>query len=250
MKTYGSAQFYRGLWCELTSQHAETHMRTDANNLVTTASTTHLPEEKETIHIIQMLRQEACSGAMDDLAHVVTQKMMADLLTKSSAPSDPLIHAVSSGTVPGADTNPPFRSTIRHHAFSSVYNPQEAPTINCWTHSASGPVCIKVSLDTDLVVPSERNCPVLDSVMTGQRVTLMTDSGTKVLEDTFRKDGRKKVQEHTSWTLLLDIQTQGSTNASSCEVKSGIIFAGSHTPCVFDWIGQHYLDGSRGKHLQ
>eukprot|EP00971_Amphidinium_carterae_P199947 3968302-Amphidinium_carterae.1 len=37
---------------------------------------------------------------------------MADLLTKSSAPSDPLILAVSSGTVPGADTNPPFRSTL------------------------------------------------------------------------------------------------------------------------------------------
>eukprot|EP00971_Amphidinium_carterae_P006338 124702-Amphidinium_carterae.1 len=104
--------------------------------------------------------------------------MMADLLTKSSAPSDPLIQAVSSGTVPDADTNPPFRSTIRHHAFSSVYNPQEAPTVNCWTHSASGPVCIKVSPDADLVVPSDRNCPVLESAMTGQRITLMTDSGT------------------------------------------------------------------------
>eukprot|EP00971_Amphidinium_carterae_P251235 4987291-Amphidinium_carterae.1 len=33
MKTYGSALFYRGLWCDLTSQHAEIHMRTDANNL-------------------------------------------------------------------------------------------------------------------------------------------------------------------------------------------------------------------------
>ena len=33
------------------------HMRTDANNLVTTASTTRLPEQKETIHMIQMLRK-------------------------------------------------------------------------------------------------------------------------------------------------------------------------------------------------
>eukprot|EP00971_Amphidinium_carterae_P219384 4355347-Amphidinium_carterae.1 len=113
-----------------------------------------------------MLRQEACSGAMDDLARVVTQNMMADLLTKSSAPSDPLIHAVSFGTVPGADTNPPFRSSIRHHAFTSVYNPKEAPTISCWTHSASGPVYITVSPDTELVVPSERTCPVPDSAMT------------------------------------------------------------------------------------
>eukprot|EP00971_Amphidinium_carterae_P097080 1921400-Amphidinium_carterae.2 len=113
---------------------------------------------------------------MDDLAHVVTQNMMADLLTKSSAPSDPLIQAVSSGTVPGADTNPPFRSTIRHHAFSSVYN-------------QSSRIPDSQLLDT----LSFKAC-----VHQGQRITLMTDSGTNVLEDDFRKDGRKKVQEHAS----------------------------------------------------
>ena len=42
-------------------------MRTDANNLVTTAGTTHLPEQKETIHMIQMLRREAVSGSIEDL---------------------------------------------------------------------------------------------------------------------------------------------------------------------------------------
>ena len=47
------------------------HMRTDANNLVTTASTTRLPEEKATIHLIEMLRKDACSGLIEDLAHVV-----------------------------------------------------------------------------------------------------------------------------------------------------------------------------------
>ena len=46
------------------------HMRTDANNLMTTASTTHLPEQKETIHMINQLRTEACSGSTHDLAHV------------------------------------------------------------------------------------------------------------------------------------------------------------------------------------
>ena len=44
-------------------------MRTDANNLVTTASSKTFQEQKETIHMIQMLRQEACSGQMRDLAH-------------------------------------------------------------------------------------------------------------------------------------------------------------------------------------
>ena len=73
MKCYGSAQFYRGLWMDMTAQPIEVHLRTDANNLVTTAASTRLPEQKETIHMIQMLRQEACSGQMHDLAHVLTQ---------------------------------------------------------------------------------------------------------------------------------------------------------------------------------
>ena len=41
---------------------AEILLRTDAKNLVTTARTIHLPEQRETIHMISMLRKEACSG--------------------------------------------------------------------------------------------------------------------------------------------------------------------------------------------
>ena len=40
------------------------HMRTDAKNLVTTARTIHLPEQKETIHLMSMLRKKACSVFM------------------------------------------------------------------------------------------------------------------------------------------------------------------------------------------
>ena len=61
---------------DISGQPAEVHMRTDANNLVTTATTTHLPEQKETIHMINQLRTEASSGAIDDLAHVVTEDML------------------------------------------------------------------------------------------------------------------------------------------------------------------------------
>ena len=43
---------------DITGLSSEIHMRTDANNLVTTASTTHVPERQETIHMIQMLRKE------------------------------------------------------------------------------------------------------------------------------------------------------------------------------------------------
>ena len=70
MRCYGSALFLRGLWSDITGEVADVHIRTDANNLVTTASTTHQPEQKETMHLIQMLRKESNSGQMHDLAHV------------------------------------------------------------------------------------------------------------------------------------------------------------------------------------
>ena len=64
----------RGLWKDISGLDAEIHIRTDANNLVSTASTTHSPEQQETIHMIQMLRKEACSGAIADLSHVRTDR--------------------------------------------------------------------------------------------------------------------------------------------------------------------------------
>ena len=70
------------------------HMRSDAKNLVTTTRTIHLPEQKEIIHMISMLRKEACSGSTHDLAHIPTQNCLADCLTKASAKADNLITAV------------------------------------------------------------------------------------------------------------------------------------------------------------
>ena len=106
MKCYGSAQFYRGLWMDMTAQPLEVHLRTDANNLVTTAASTRLPEQKETIHMIQMLRQEACSGQMYDLAHVLTQYCLADPLTKKSVSPTLLISTVQTGILREVDTHP------------------------------------------------------------------------------------------------------------------------------------------------
>ena len=37
---------------DMTAQPVEVHLRTDANNLVTTVASTRLPEQKETIHMI------------------------------------------------------------------------------------------------------------------------------------------------------------------------------------------------------
>ena len=43
MKCFGTCQMLRGLWKDISGLDAETHMRTDADNLVSTASTTHSP---------------------------------------------------------------------------------------------------------------------------------------------------------------------------------------------------------------
>ena len=104
---------------DISASAAEIHMRTDANNLVTTASTTHLPEQGETIHMINQLRHEACSGAIDDLAHVVSDDCMADCLTKASAKPNALIKTVETGNILNVDKHPPFRELMKskHKAY-------------------------------------------------------------------------------------------------------------------------------------
>ena len=104
---------------DMTGQIADIHMRTDANNLVTTASTTHLPEQKETIHMINQLRHEACSGSIDDLAHVVSEDCLGDPLTKASAKVDALLRTVNTGILQNVDKHPPFREMMkdRHKAY-------------------------------------------------------------------------------------------------------------------------------------
>ena len=76
---------------DMTAQPIEVPLRTDANNLVTTTASTCLPEQKETIRMIQMLRADSCSGAMHDFAHVLTQYCLADPLTKKSVSPSLLI---------------------------------------------------------------------------------------------------------------------------------------------------------------
>ena len=69
--------------------------------------------------MINQLRTEACSGGMDDLAHVVSVDCLADCLTKNSAKPDYLIKAVDTGLLPNCDKNPPFREMMkgRHKAY-------------------------------------------------------------------------------------------------------------------------------------
>ena len=50
MACFGSCQLLRGLWIDLSGEVADIHMRTDAKNLVTTARTIHLPEQRNNPH--------------------------------------------------------------------------------------------------------------------------------------------------------------------------------------------------------
>jgi hypothetical protein len=45
-KCFGTCQFLRGLWMDISAARVARHMRCDDNNLVTIASTTRLPEQK------------------------------------------------------------------------------------------------------------------------------------------------------------------------------------------------------------
>ena len=101
----------------LSAARVAVHMRTVANNLVTTASTTRLPAHQETIHMIQMLRREACSGQIEDLAHAAPPDCVSDCLTKTSAKSDALVKALSTSVLSNLDTHPPFRLLLAHKAF-------------------------------------------------------------------------------------------------------------------------------------
>ena len=67
--------------------------------------------------MIQMLRKEATSGSIDDLAHVRTDYCLGDCLTKQSAKSDELRKAVETGVLRDVDMRPAFRTLLQRKAF-------------------------------------------------------------------------------------------------------------------------------------
>ena len=117
MRCFGTCLFLRALWADVSGQILPIHLRTDANNLVTTAQTTHLPEQKETHHLIQMLRHEGNTGNIDDLSHVASEFCLADPLTKHTAKPDELVRSIETGTLRQVDVHPPFRTLVKHKAF-------------------------------------------------------------------------------------------------------------------------------------
>ena len=67
--------------------------------------------------MVHMLRKEACSGAIDDLAHVRTEVCLSDCLTKASAKSHNIRGAVETSVLPDVDMHPSFRTLMQHKAF-------------------------------------------------------------------------------------------------------------------------------------
>ena len=45
---------------DLSGEVADIHMRTDVKNLMSTARTIHLPEQRKTMNMISISRKEAC----------------------------------------------------------------------------------------------------------------------------------------------------------------------------------------------
>ena len=117
MKGYGTGSWIRGLWADISGESTQFHLRPDAYNLITTARTTHPPEQKETTHMITMMRQESQSGSWDDFAHMPTKHCLADCLTKMSCDPTHLIQTVESGWVQSMDLYPLFRNTVRRSYF-------------------------------------------------------------------------------------------------------------------------------------
>ena len=68
-----------------------------------------------------MLRNEACSGSIHDLAHISNQNCLADCLTKSSAKADNLMTAVKTGRLLDVDIHPIFRTPMEQKAFLSSW---------------------------------------------------------------------------------------------------------------------------------
>ena len=137
MKCFGTCLFLRALSADISGEIVPFHIRTDANNLVTTAQTTHLPEQKETHHLIQMLRHESNTGHLDDLSPIASEYCLADPLTKSTAKPDQLVSSITTGKLEQVDVHPPFRSLLKHKAFlttwvvDTLHEPHNVTTFFC-----------------------------------------------------------------------------------------------------------------------
>ena len=154
--------------------------------------------------MIQMLRKEACSGSIDDLAHIRTEHCLSDCLTKHSAKPDNLISAITTGVLPEVDKHPSFRSLIQHRAFvtewlcENIRNPLSicsflgeplaqsihktrlcgnTPTRDFWKKTGKHLIRVHVQPRRSLFVPTS-NCPIPSNSLQPDRHTYVCTGET------------------------------------------------------------------------
>ena len=172
----------------LSTTVAELYAFMKCYGFVTTATSTRLLEQKETIHVIQMIRQEACSGQMHDLAHVLTQHCLADPLTKKSVSPTLLISTVQTGILHEVDTHPPFR-TGRAFVTEIVYPDGEA-TEDYWAHLMCYPIFFKIQKGTNVsaLIDKGGKSPLIKDSLTGRCFLSATGpGGTRTTSTTLEK---------------------------------------------------------------
>ncbi len=190
-KCFGTTLFLRGLWMDMSGEQVPILIRTDANNLVSTAATTRLPEQKETIHMIEQLRREACSGQIDDLAHVRTAFCLSDALTKAMNP-DVLVQAVETGILPAVDMDLPFRDKLQHKAFAvAEQNPKD-----WWSLQGRRLIRYHAMPRSILHVPSQLPPGIVSVAPWRLTTATMTDGKQYMIKDTWR---RRPVRLESMW---------------------------------------------------
>ena len=71
--------------------------------------------------MIAVLRKEASSGSIDDLAHVRAEFCPSDCLTKQSAKPDALVKAIRTGVSKEVDCHTNFRTLLKRRAYMSMW---------------------------------------------------------------------------------------------------------------------------------
>ena len=97
---------------------------------MTTASTTHVPEQKRNNTHDTDVEEGSMFRIIADLSHIRTQWCLADCLTKKSANPQALIDAVRQGILKEVDARPPFRTLVEHQAYLRSWLPTVCHHVN------------------------------------------------------------------------------------------------------------------------
>ena len=105
MKCFGACQMLRSLWKDISGSDACIHMSTDTTHLVRTASTTHVPEQQETIHMFRCTGKKLAQVLLLICRMSALSVVSADCLTKTSANCKNRVDSVMGGDIKEIDSS-------------------------------------------------------------------------------------------------------------------------------------------------